>query len=482
MPTTPPQKPADPRSPLSVLTWVSLSVAGLMVATWLWSCWCSFPSNPWNDIRVAPAIALHHGISIYSTAGAGPVSTWIYGPVPLLLLWPAGLASTASGAIQIAGAIHIGLRVLGIVLVCLYWPVGNPAVSSVQHRQRRLVAALVAILVAKADASSGYLVFGADSPAVFFALLSLLALSHRHYWLAAAGVAAAIACKQTILGMFIAEVLWLALALSVREAGRFALRCLLMGTTIALISISCFGAAGLWHTMVDLPSRFPSTDLVERLRYHQTYVGLYLAAPLLAMTVGRKFFFRRESPLLLPALAFLATLPLNLAGLCKVGGNLNALHGFWLWFPPVLVTVLDSSAFVRRGQSACLALATGSAILASLWLHNTPLRVRPNLQAYREAEFLAARMPGKIWFPMHPIVTLYSDGRFYHDYDGLLERVTAGQPLGEAQFFAHLPRDRKVTATLLPVGWGPADRSHARLPPDAPANIYGNWQLQGWPE
>jgi len=115
---------------LEWLTWGILGLAGLLTAIWLWSCWCSFPSNPWNDIRVAPALALSRGISIYTPADAGPVSTWVYGPLPLLVLAPAGLASTAAGAIQVAGAIHILLRVLVVVLVCLLWPRsvagGNP--------------------------------------------------------------------------------------------------------------------------------------------------------------------------------------------------------------------------------------------------------------------------------------------------------------------------------------------------------------------
>jgi hypothetical protein len=466
-------------SPFTLLTWLVLAVASLLAAIWLWSCWCSFPSNPWNDIRVAPAIALHHGISIYTTEGFGPVSTWIYGPVSLLLLWPAGLASTAAGAIEAAGGIHIGLRVAGFILVCLYWPVSPSPASPTRDRQRRLAAALIAILLVQYESSSGYLVFSSDSPGLVFGLLSMLAVAHRHYWMAATCAAAAVACKQTLLGVAVAEVVWLFAAVSSREAGRQSLRCLVMGMAIALPTIGFFGAAGLWHTMVELPARFPSVAAIGRLREHQIYLGCHLGLPLVAMAGWWRYFFQRNSPVLLPALAFLCTLPLSLAGLMKVGGNVNAVHSFCLWFSPVLVALVSTGPFLRLGQAGCLALATVAVAVAGLWTQITPLRVRPNVQAYREAAQLAARMPERIWFPMNPIVTLYSDGRFYHDYDGLLERVIAGQRLSDEQFFAHMPRHRQVTATLLPIGWGPADQSEARLPKDSPLSSYGNWQLQG---
>ena len=207
-------------------TWISLGCALVLSAVWLWCCWCSFPGIPWNDTRVAPAVALHKGISIYSLANSGPVSTWIYGPLPLLVMWPAGLASNATRAIEVAGAMA----------------------------------------------------------------------------------------------------------------------------------------------------------------------------------------------------------------------------------------------------------------LASLWLKISRLPVLPNVQAYREGTYLAARMPEKIWFPLHPLVTLYSDGRFYHDLDGLCERTFAGQRPTDPHFFAHVPRQRRVSATLLPVGWGLADIAEGRLPPDNPVRTFGLWRLDGVPE
>lgn len=471
--------PAD--SPFAPLAWVTLTVAMLLTATWLWSCWCSFPSIPWNDIRIAPAVALHQGISIYSPETTGPVSTWIYGPLPLLLLWPAGLASSAIGAIETAGAIHIGLTVFALALTCVFWPAPAGLASPAQDWQRRLAAALLCVLLMRNESSS-YIVYTADAPGLVFGLLSLLALSHGRNWTAAICVAAAVACKQTLIGVGLAQFAWLYVTVSPRAAGQQVGRCLVVGTVTVVLAVGYFGGPGLWHTMIELPSRFPWASLLERLRTHCIYLLIHIGLPVAVMVIWRRVFFSRNSPVLLPTLAYFCVLPLGLAGLLKIGGNVNSLHSFWLWFPPVLVVLVTQKSFARLGLAGCLALSMLAVALASISLQTSPLRVLPNVQAYREATCLAARLPERIWFPLHPLITLYSDKRFYHDFDGLNERVIAGYQLSDEHYFAHMPRNRQVTATLLPIGWGPADTAEARLPKNTPVNFFGHWRLDGSPE
>jgi hypothetical protein len=77
-------------------------------------------------------------------------------------------------------------------------------------------------------------------------------------------------------------------------------------------------------------------------------------------------------------------------------------------------------------------------------------------------------------------VTLYSDGRLYHDLDGLGVRRIVGLPVSAEHFAADMPRLRQANATLLPVGWGPADIADARLPPHTPALIFGSWRIDGY--
>ena len=79
-------RPALPAVRLA--TMLALIVAGVLLAVWLWSRICRFPSIPWNDMRLAPTIALSQGWPVYPTATDGTIGTWMYGPLPLLFFWP----------------------------------------------------------------------------------------------------------------------------------------------------------------------------------------------------------------------------------------------------------------------------------------------------------------------------------------------------------------------------------------------------------
>jgi hypothetical protein len=327
--------------------------------------------------------------------------------------------------------------------------------------------------------TSAYIVYSADASGIAFALLSLLALSHHRYWLAAGCAAAAAACKQTLIGVGIAEAIWLFVAVSPRAAWHQVARSLAAGSAIVLAAILYFGAPGLWHTMIVIPGSFPWAALHERLGEHHSYLTFHVLLPILVIVACRRRILTAKSPFLLPAIAFLFTLPFSLAGFLKIGGNVNSLHSFWLWLPPSLIVFLTGRRVCERGPVASIAIGIVTVVLASHWLNVSRIRVRPNLQAYLEASHLAARLPHKIWFPMHPIVTLYSDGLFYHDLDGLCERSFARKYLSDEHFFSHMPAHRQASATLLPVGWGRADISEARLPQGTPVGIWGLWRVDG---
>lgn len=471
--------PIDTSPFLPRLAWAVLLLGGGLTAVWVWSCWCSFPSNPWNDIRVAPAIALHHGFSVYQPAGQGPASTWAYGPLPLFVLWPAGFARSASGAIELAGAIHIAVRILTLVWVCLAWPAASSSTEINRDRQLRLAAALLCVLLVRND-TSGYAIFTSDSIGLSAGLLSLIALTRGHLWMAAGGAVAAVACKQTMIGIGAAQVIWLALAISPSAALRHCGRGAAVAIAAALGFVAMFGAAGLWHVMFKMPGIYPWAAVVDRIFSHPVYLLFHVVAPLIAIAARARFFHEKRSPVLLPTLAFLCTLPLSLAGFLKIGGNVNNLHSFWLWFPIVLVALTTTKRAARLGQASRLVLISIPALLASLWLQLSPVRVRPNVAHYHEAAELIRRMPGQVWFPMNPIVTLYGDHRLYHDFDGLRAWAGTGFRATDEHYLAYLPGRWKAMATLLPIGWGAAD--DARLPPNIRVAAFGSWRLDLLPD
>jgi hypothetical protein len=91
---------------------LALVAAALGVLGCLWNAWCEFPFYSWNDVRLAPAFALRHGVNPYPLIGDGPLFTWIYGPVSLFLHLPATFAGTAQGALQTAAVVNALLVLL----------------------------------------------------------------------------------------------------------------------------------------------------------------------------------------------------------------------------------------------------------------------------------------------------------------------------------------------------------------------------------
>ncbi|HEX2861422.1 MAG TPA: hypothetical protein VHN79_07270, partial [Lacunisphaera sp.] len=401
---------------LRLVTRLALTLAAVLLAVWLWSRICRFPSVPWNDMRLAPSVALAQGWPVYPTASTGTISTWMYGPLPVLYLWPASWAPTAAGALLVAAGLNAALTLVPLGLVCLLWPARDARLDS---RAARLAAFLACLAVWP---ELHYSVIFSDNLAIACGLLGMLLLVRARtaslLWLAALAGTAAMGCKQICLGIPVAQVLWLGLTAGRGAARRHLLRCLGCGLALAGGLIALFGWDGLWFTLVQIPTGLgPAPDIAARLRAVAPALAVHVALPMLVMLAARRAF---SGPQLLPAVTWLCTLPLGLAGLLSLGGWSNSIHSFVLWLPPVLVAFLTATPARNFRAAAPLAAALMSAALATgRLLHEPALALRPQVDDYRLAAQMAARHPGAVWFPMHPLVTLYSDRRYYHDEDGL---------------------------------------------------------------
>ena len=133
----------------------------------------------WNDVRLAPSLALLRGVSFYPPQDAGAVTTWMYGPLPTLLWVPAVLASTAKGAVLAAGTLNLLFNLVAIGATAAFWPASL-------SRAQRFAAGLLAIVIWP-FASFQYL--QADNVAIALGLLANLVLVRAtrpwHRWLAA---------------------------------------------------------------------------------------------------------------------------------------------------------------------------------------------------------------------------------------------------------------------------------------------------------
>jgi hypothetical protein len=389
-------------------------------------------------MRTAASVGLHLGFPPYSTEGAGQITTWIYGPVPLYALWPAGWAGTAAGAIEVAGALNIGLVVLAVAVACAHYSRGWPA---------GLCAGLVAVLVWPVYSLN---MFSAEHVVIFFGMLGIVTLEKGWLHTAACCAALALFSKQTAVGIALAQLLWLwangGLPAALRHLGRQ----LSFGAALGCVFVAAFGMESLWHSMFVVPAGLRWTP---DLRWQLVDDGPHLLAAV-ALAAGAAMTCRRGGRLALPALTYLCLFPPAAANFFKIGGSYGAFEVAFLWLAPALAVGLDK-LLDRRAAPALVALAV--AVVGFYRVTAYPASVRPEVEHYREAVYLAKG--GHVWFPLNPLITLYSEGRYYPDEDGLYERQLSGHPVSRARLQASFHGGlRRVVYPWGANTWGIAQR------------------------
>jgi len=466
--------------PISTAARLSTVAAAVAAGLWLWMCLCIFPLHSWNDVRLEPSFLLGNGLPVYPTQTQGAVTTWIYGPLPVFLLWPATLAHSAASALLAAGAINLFFTAGMIAIVCAAWP------ARLSWSERLLAgAACVALWPA---ASFQYI--QADNYVVACGLLANLLLMRGNNaapgalrsWLAALGVAGAVMCKQTAIGLVLAQCLWLGWKFGLRVALIHALRA---GTALAALlagMLAYFGPVGVWFNLINLPAHLPhTTEVLRRITDPWLLLTAHIVMPAVLLLWARKRIWRADSPLLLPALTWVCVLPAGLAGFMTLGGTLNSLQGLHYLLPPLLLAGLEKirAAGWNVHKTAGLLAVLVIGILGTR-IAIAPLRpLRPLTAQIDQADTFARQLKGHIWFPWNPLITFYSEGRFYHAEDGMYVRFVTGHPLTYAHARSQLPPDWTVTALLgQDVDWGIA---LSLQPATAASSRAGSWILHYWP-
>jgi len=428
-------------SPGANLRLLALLASTLGALGCLWWAWCYFPQLAWNEVRLAPAFALRLGINPYPPIGGGPLSTWIYGPVGMLLNLPATLARDAIGALQIACLINFSL-IIG-PLACVLW-------GTAELRARGPVICGLALTLALLLVPSPNLVLQvADQAAVAFGVLSCWFLARhaepRGWDLAAAAACSTLALwsKQTELFLCAGQVLYLLIVHRRRAALQFT-AWLALGNGFALAAAStAFGFENLWLNLVVIPGHLPWADLPARLAMRP---GAFVAQVVLP-TLGLLLLWRRGSwPasasvrgrfFRISVMAFFALLPVGLTAYCKIGGDTNLLHSWSYLLPAIVLLGLADERGVAFRPGLLLAIL--ACALAWQWPRLTALPARAHTQHLTMAGRLAAIFPGTLWFPQNPVTNYYADGRLWHTEDGIATRQMAGCGSTGSDFQEHLP-------------------------------------------
>ena len=415
-------------------------VAAVFAAGHLWFGWCVFPVSSWNEARLAPAFALRHGSPLYVPLDGGPLSTWIYGPVGPLVNLPATFAASVIGAIKTAGVINLLVLALPLAIVCL---------SAAEVRRLGWPAKVCAVSVATLALPANALAYQvADHTAFALALLSCAILTrpanptHATHAVAAALAVASLWAKQLAVFVPVAQVGFLAWHHGRASAWRHAGWVAAFGIGSLLLTTAWFGFGNLWLNLVAIPGRLPSVNLAakaaEMLPALAGYVALPLAAALGLRAAGA--WPGRESAtgrlLRCTFIVAVAVLPIGLLALFKIGGAINVVHSWYYLLAPITVVTTAAAWRHRRAWGWLSAAIVALCLLRLPELRSLP--AGPYTAHLAEAERLAAAGRGTIWFPYNPLVTFYSDGKLYHDEDGIMTRSLARFGLREVDP-RHLP-------------------------------------------
>lgn len=420
-----------------------LFAAGAILAgLCLWNAWCEFPIYAWNDLRLAPAFALRHDLDPYPLIGHGPLSTWIYGPVGILVNLPATLADTALGALRIAGALN---------LLTLLAPIAYILARSGELRARHRLLPWVGVLLAVPFVHpSKWILQVADHAAIAAGLLATWTLARRPLpsagtlAAAAAWCAVAVWAKQIALFLALGQIGYLLVSAGRRHAAIYVGWLALFGFAGLGLFSSSFGFRNLWVNLVEIPGRLPWADVPSRLQLRPLALPALTLGPILlglALWRGRLWPTRsHESGRFFQAAAFAAAamLPVGLAGFFKVGGDLNLLHSWDYLLPAALLLAFARLPAPRLLPFTLLLLFLGAVLRHDAWQQ---VRPRPLTAQFHAADELHRRFPGQLWFPQNPVLTWYAHGQLWHTEDGVATRHLAGYGIREAEFRRHLPAE-----------------------------------------
>jgi hypothetical protein len=413
------------------------------------------------------------GEPVYTLPGAGVLTTWMYGPVPLWLWSPALLAPDAVSAVLAAGAVNLLWTVGALFTACLLWPCTGAT------RPDRLLTAALCVAVWPEPA---FRFLQADNLVVAGGLIAnlLLVRAGNRTWLrwgAALATVVALGSKQTAIGLFLAQLVWLGHAQGFTAARAHVLRTLALGVPLAGVALAQFGADRLWFGIVTVPAALPWVEapLTRLTELGPILAVQWLAPALLIFAFGSRW--RAINPgLALGIATFGCTLPFDTAGLLSTGGSTNNLHGFQLLTPPLLLALLvlarSRSPVIPALIAAMVAATIGARILQA---DQAPLA--PATERMHVADALIRAAPGELWLPWAPLVTWFAEGRFDHAEDGIYVRFITEHPVSLAHAHAHLPP--RFSAMALPAGadWGVAAKLAGH--PSTESKI-GRWRVVRW--
>jgi hypothetical protein len=423
-----------------------------VLATPLWS---------YNGTRLIPSFLLVSGHKVLELHGNGPLYSTHYAPLTYIAYVPATLFKTPNAAVLAGSTMTISM--------CLT-AVGWLHFGGGRWRNDFWTALL-------GFTATGYLIcyleplryscvnIHADGPGIALGGAACAVLRWREAlppWFAMitsvtlAGMAAL--CKQplALLPVGLLAYLWMA---DGRKVAILYLKALCgAGVILVCVCIWAFGPKELYYNLISIPARQPwrlssVTAVVQPLR---TFIRLTLPVLLIAVVALVVAFTQgqwktpglrslRANNWMIMFVVGLALLPSSMAGIAKIGGDINSLS-FSSFFLTVGVTCMLADLASRQSRREVRQAAKGCLLALSLLLTIVelpgalPARVRSLRVAEQQIVFDYIRgHQHTTFFPWFPLSHLLAEGRFYHSGYGIVDRVLAGDAVRPEYFRAYAP-------------------------------------------
>jgi hypothetical protein len=459
----------------------------------------------WNDVRLARGVALGYGYKMYYDGHGGPIIGTMHAPLGFAVYIWIGLLRNPTLAL-LAGCTLSALFIFGPMAWVLLR--ANPTRPS--SWKWRILLFLGCSLMAFFSAGLTYSAFRihADAAALGFAAMAAAFLyfgdrerTWRDLGLSAACAVLSVWSKQTLVPLLVALPAFVWMCEGTRQLCRY-LTCLAVaGAAISALMLAAFGPLQpMWFNMFVVPMRephLPEKNVLQKFWQLGTE-NLLPAAIILFLLLLPAFIsdggsrpdrgrFLAEHRWLVFGFVGIAMFPTFVAGILKVGGDINHLSLVSLFM--LLAAGTGLGAHLGELEAARPEILRGAArtftiIFVLIGMLRTPiamfsvagsrpLRTNSSESAYR---FEKAH-PGEAYFPFNPLAVLLASGKLYHSDIGLKDRELSGYGIGGEQFRRYAPRDYRMIA--IPTG---APRLTAILTQELEGSVRtrGTGDLAGW--
>jgi hypothetical protein len=461
-------------------------------------------TNDWDGNRLARALAVGDGYSLYYPADQGPVTGFIYPPLAVLAFQPARLASSPTGALIIGNLIG-QLFYFAPCLLLVFGATGcGPRHRFLPWAQLALFALFAWEMYPLTSSCSHIHVDSIMLGLAGLACVSLFSFP-RHpvrgpLWSGLAAVAS-LSCKLTPVPL-----LPTLLFTTWRTGGTLALRRMILtgaflaGAVLILMAALSAAPGAAFFNIITVPGHHPwslqkpwllkageslqylKPDLLSRLgglgatalNAGKTYgwipaLAWGITAFLYTTTTDKK-----NSPadptrtlILLLTVMSLLMIPSSLIGAIKVGGDINNFSGF-LYFAVLAITASLPALTQRLADwthSSLPHTVLPCMILLFFFVYEirSPSQIIADVRLLgqnhqEEAMAFVLKHPGEVYFPDNALPNLLAEKRLDHLVFGVRDRALAGYPVGRKHFLRHIsPNVRYVVVDPEDEAWTPSE-------------------------